>query len=75
MDTIITRIWNTHGEKMFLCRMDQTAQGWAPVWTLCRAQAVTVTETYAQDLIGHINAWRDQSCPNGIAGVSMECVA
>jgi hypothetical protein len=74
-DTIIQRTYNRWGDRMYLIRMDNTPRGWCPVWSLDRRQAVTVTETYAADLLGHIAAWRDRTCPDGIAGVEAVCVA
>ena len=68
-DTMIRRTYNIHGDCDYLIRMDNTPNGWCPVWCADKRQAVRVTESYAADLIGHIAMWRDQFCPNGIEGV------
>ena len=70
-DTIIRRTYNRHGDCDFLTRMDNTPQGWCPVWCADKTKAVRLTETYAADLMGYIALWRDPTCPNGISGVEM----
>ena len=74
-DTIISRTYNKHGDKDYLIRMDHEANGWCPVWCADIRQAVKVTETYAEDLMQHISRWRDHTCPNGIEGVEIVCIA
>ena len=75
MDTIIRRTYNRHGDCDYLVRMDNTPQGWCPVWCADKRQAVKVTESYAADLMHHISLWRDWTCPNGISGVEALCIA
>lgn len=69
LDTVIRRTYNRHGDCDYLTRMDNTPRGWCPVWCADLKQAVRVTDSYAADLIGHIAAYRDHTCPNGISGV------
>lgn len=68
-NTIIRRTYNRHGDHDFLIRMDNTPNGWCPVWCGDRRQAARVTESYAADLLHRISLWRDWTCPNGIKGV------
>lgn len=68
-DTIIRRTYNIHGEHDYLIRMEDSPNGWCPVWCADRRQAVRVTETYAADLLHHISLYRDFLCPDGIKGV------
>jgi hypothetical protein len=75
IDTIIRRTWNKHGDCDYLTRMDETPEGWCPVWCMDARQAVRVTETYAADLLHHIAIWRDPSCPDGIKGVDLVTIA
>jgi hypothetical protein len=65
---IISRTYNSHGEKDFLTRMD----GNCPVWCMDKRQAMQLTEAEAAAVVAMIATYRDWMCPNGIADVAAE---